>query len=350
MKHLIFYLLLVTIFFSCETEIKQTVNEVVDFDKPTQTLSKEQELTEIENDIKQNPNNHKGYVNRAIYRLNNNELDLAYEDVNRALKIAPEDVETNFTKARVLYNSAKMDMAVAFFERTLQLDSNHTGAMLKLAYINLAIPNLEEAVYYINRTLKVDKYLAEPYYLKGMYYELQGNIGYASSSYQTAIERNPDYYEAYLAQGDLHSKLDKPIAIDYYKSALRVKPNSIETWRTMGISYKDHNQFTEALVCFDTISTIDSTFEVAYFDAGVTYLAMCFDDNPKATNDSLLNIALAKFDRALHFNVNYVPAMYNRGLCYEEMGNKELARKEYKKALELEPNYELAVQGMNRLY
>ena len=85
-----------------------------------EVITKEQELINIENEIKLSPNNHKGYVNRAVYRLNNNELDLAYEDVNRALKIEPEDVETNFTKARVLYNSAKMDMAVAFFERTLK--------------------------------------------------------------------------------------------------------------------------------------------------------------------------------------------------------------------------------------
>lgn len=347
MKNLTLYLFLISIY-AC-TSSEEKIVDIVRVEEQVIPLTKEQELINIEDEIKQNPNNHKGYVTRAIYRLNNNELDLAYEDINRALKIAPEDIETNFTKSRVLYQSAKIDMAVAFLERTLQLDSNHKGSLLKLAYINLAIPNLEEAVYYINKALKVDKYLAEPYYLKGMYYELQGNVPLASSSYQTAIERNPDYYEAYLAQGDLHNRLDKPMAIDYYKSALKVRPNSIETWRTIGVSYKDHSQFIEALVCFDTINTIDSTFEVAYFDAGVTYLAMCFDNNPKAINDSLLNLALSKFDRALHFNMNYVSARYNRGVCMEEMGNKQLARKEYKKVLVLEPNYELAVQAMNRL-
>lgn len=349
MKKSIVYIFLVLALVSCTSTENETQEPVVELNNQEQVLTKEQQLLNIEEEIKQNPNNHIGYLNRALYWLNNKELDLAYEDINKAIKLSPEDAETNFAKAKILYYSSKMDMAVAFFERTLQLDSNHTGAMLKLAYINLAIPNLDEAVYYINRALKVDKYLAEPYYLKGMYYELQGNNALASSSYQTAIERNPDYYEAYLAQGDIHNRMDKPIAIDYYKSALRIKPNSIEAWRTMGLSYKDHNQFDDALICFDTITTIDSTFEVAYFDAGVTYLAMCYDNNPKATNDSLLNLALSRFDRALHFNVNYVPARYNRGLCFEEMGDKETARTEYKKVLELEPNYDLAVKGMNRL-
>jgi tetratricopeptide (TPR) repeat protein len=139
------------------------------------------------------------------------------------------------------------------------------------------------------------------------------------------------------------------LALQYFNSAIAVWPNSIEAWRAKGMSYYEHNDFEEAMVCFDTILSFDSTFEVAHFDIGRTLIDLCYEDNPKAKNDSLLNEAVASFDKALLINENYVPARYNRALCLEEQGKVDLAVVEYKAILASEANYEPAVKALNRL-
>ncbi len=334
-------------FISCNNEVEKPIDEIkVDSENITLTKSKIEELNEA---IIAQPNNYTVYINRANYFLQEGQIENAKKDADRALKINPNIAEVAYTKGAVLLKTGQVEMAVPFFEHAIELDSTYASPYLKLAYINLAKPNYDKSIALINKALKINQYMAEPYFLKGMWYESQEKFDLAASSYQTAIERNPDYFDAYLNQGVLHDRLNNPLALDYFKSAISIKPNSIEAWRLLALSYRDHNQFIEAIECFDSIISIDETFEVAYFDKGRTHLDLCYDNNHKEKNDSLLNVAISLFDKAISLNNNYVPARYNRGLCYEELGNEEEAKKEYKKVLELEPNYDLAVKGMNRL-
>ena len=346
MKHTFLFILSI-LFFSCNSE------EIVEHNPTNSAIKttdeKDAEITKIENYIIQNPNQSKGYLDRATYLLSKNNLKTAFEDIDKAMKIEPKNPEINYTKGLIYNKMGKIEMALPFFERTIQLDSLHTDANLKTAYIYLLAKNYEESLFFINRVIKKDKFLAEPYYLKGMWYENQEQNDLAISSYQTAVERNTNYYNAYLALGAIHDKLDNPLAIDYFNSAITIHPNSIEAWRGKGMSYFNHEEFEEAYICFDTILSIDSTFEVSYFDMGRTLIGMCYDKNTKQKNDSLLNQAILLFDKALGLNTNYIPARYNRGLCYETLGNKEIAKAEYTKILEIEENYDLAIKGLNRL-
>ena len=345
MKKIIFIVIVLS-FFSCKNEPVSKPNETVII---TETPKKETKLSEIENYIIQNPNNAKGYLDRATYFLNTNELETAFQDIDKALKIDNQNAEISHIKGMIYNKMGKIDLALPFFERAIQLDSTHIQANLKTAFIYLSAQNYEEALFFINTVIQQDKFLAEPYYLKGMWYENQGKNELAISSYQTATERNTNYYDAYLALGAIHDRIDNPLAIDYFNSALSIHPNSIEAWRGKGMSYFNHQELEKAYVCFDTILTIDSTFEVSYFDMGRTLIQMCYDQNTKQKNDSLLNEAIVNFDKALILNTNYIPARYNRGYCYETLGNKKEAKKEYKRILEIETNYELAIKGLNRL-
>ncbi|MEN8929211.1 MAG: tetratricopeptide repeat protein [Flavobacteriales bacterium] len=348
MKKLSFLLLIIS-FFSCKDEKKaETItNTFVQTESIDSTNIKQ--LMGIEKLIVQNPNSEQGYYQRAKYRMENNELEGAFLDINKAMKIAPKNAGINLIKGLIYIKKGELDKGIPFLERTIELDSLHTNGNLELAYYYLAAKNYDQSFALINKIIKKDKFLAKPYYLKGLWYEQKENDNLAISSYQTAVERNPGYYDAYLALGAIHNKLDDPIAIQYFNSAISIWPTSIEAWRARGMSHYEHNDFEDAILCFDTILSIDSTFEVSYFDMGRTLIDLCYDDNPKAKNDSLLSEAMANFDKALAINSNYVPARYNRALCLEETGNSELAAKEYKAILVSEPNYEPAVKALNRL-
>ena len=348
MKKFIVFLLSVTFLISCKEE-KPSTGTDVETNVSVDSVEVENSLTQIEQYIFSNPNSEKGYYELSNYYLNNNQPEDALKQINKALKIAPDDAEINYVKAETYVALNQIDKALPFLERTLELDSSHIGGSLDLAYYYLAGKNYEPSLKLINNTIKQNMYLARPYYLKGMWYEQQKKNELAISSYQTAIERDPNYYDAYLALGSIYNQMDNPLAIQYYNSALSIWPESIETWRLKGMSFYEHEDYEEAIICFDTILHFDSTFEVSYFDIGRTLINLCYDDNPEAKNDSLLNLAIHNFDKALSLNVNYVPAKFNRALCYETKGNYKLARAEYKAILELETNYEPAIKALNNL-
>ena len=64
-----------------------------------------------------------------------------------------------------------------------------------------------------------------------MAYETLENATLAASSYQTAIEVDPDYYDAYIHRGILADRLGEKEALDYYNSALSLEPKSVEAHR-----------------------------------------------------------------------------------------------------------------------
>jgi tetratricopeptide (TPR) repeat protein len=64
-------------------------------------------------------------------------------------------------------------------------------------------------------------------------------------------------------------------------------------------------------------------------------------NNPKAAVPYFLQAAAAK--------PGYVEAIYMSGLCNEQLGNKELALKDYSTAIKLDPNFTLAQSAFQRL-
>ncbi len=59
--------------------------------------------------------------------------------------------------------------------------------------------------------------------------------------------------------------------------------------------------------------------------------------------------AINYFNKAINFAPDYVEAYYNRGYCYELLGDHHNARADYQRALNIRTNYDLAIQGLNRL-
>jgi tetratricopeptide (TPR) repeat protein len=59
--------------------------------------------------------------------------------------------------------------------------------------------------------------------------------------------------------------------------------------------------------------------------------------------------AIAFFDSSLATKPDYVEAVYNKGYCYEKLNKSEKAREFYIQAKNMVTNYQLAIDGLNRL-
>jgi tetratricopeptide (TPR) repeat protein len=61
------------------------------------------------------------------------------------------------------------------------------------------------------------------------------------------------------------------------------------------------------------------------------------------------NKAITYFNQAVGLDDRYAEAFMNRGYCYEMLKDFGNAKADYEMVLKLIPNYEKAIEGMNRL-
>ena len=58
---------------------------------------------------------------------------------------------------------------------------------------------------------------------------------------------------------------------------------------------------------------------------------------------------LINYKKTIEINPEYIDAVYNRGFAYELLKDIKNSQMDYNRALELSPNYELAIEGLNRI-
>ena len=85
----------------------------------------------------------------------------------------------------------------------------------------------------LSDVLRINERTAEAYLIKGMAYETLENTTLAASSYQTAIEVDPDYYDAYIHRGILADRLGEKEALDYYNSGVIIRTK--RAWKLIEI-------------------------------------------------------------------------------------------------------------------
>ncbi len=202
----------------------------------------------------------------------------------------------------------------------------------------LALINRQHGVAfkYLNEALGRDKRLAEGYLLKGLTHLELKDTASARSSWLTAIEQDPNLYAAYLELG-LREK-DPLTAHRYFSNVLQLKPGHIEASYVRGMLLQEQGYTDSARQDYRNLlqnwpQHRDALFNMAY----MTMIDKNFEE------------AVKEYDKVIALNSADLPAILNRGLCYEMMGKVQEASADYRECLRLRKGYPQALQGINRL-
>jgi tetratricopeptide (TPR) repeat protein len=224
------------------------------------------------------------------------------------------------------------------------VDSLNPLAFVGLGRVYAYLDNAAKATMFLNQAQKINPHLAETYYLEGMiykddYYKTKREESWkrALSSFQTVVEQNPKHYNAYISMGVMHFERGNDIALDYFNSAIDVAPKSPEAWYNKGVFYQSKKDYERAKNIYREITSFDSLYPQAYYNQG--YLKLVVDKD----NDS----AIYFFEKSVDIDTMYFQAYNNLGLAYERTGDKELAKKYYRKALKINPDLELAKKNLD---
>lgn len=296
-------------------------------------------LAAINLKIREDINNPELYVERSDIYLEIGQTADAIDDLDRAFRIDSTNLKVLMAQADLFTRGGRIEASMRILERARKFHPEHSDLYVRMAELLLIGKNYKESLKYADLAVKYDIYNAKAYYIKAYNFLETGDTSRAISSFQTSIEQNPDYYDGYLQLGLLYSSLHNPLAIDYFNNALEVRPNDRDALYAKGMFQQNHDLLNEAMQTYTQAMKAHPDFREAYYNMG--YLHMFYLQ--------LYSEALKYFTQAIEADPQYYQAYYNRGYSFELMGDIGNAEKDYRKSLEIKPDYTMAAQGLERL-
>lgn len=288
--------------------------------------------------------------------MERHDYDNALKDGAKAYRLDSSNVEARFLYASALNNRAtrtvsEVMVAQDHFKVVVKRQPKNTKALVALASTYVFLDNYDLAFYYINEALRVDKRYRDAYIMKGTLYRKLGNAKLAKSSYQTAIDQDPDFFEAYIALGDLYLQDNDSVCLEYYITATQLRPNSIDAMYSLAYSYQrlaDSDKLTtqqrmqkseQALQMYRQMAKKDPNFSMSTFQQGWI----------KQFQQNDIDSAMIFYQNTLQKEPRFVEAWHNLGLCYEDQKNYPRALEAYGKALKYDPEFTLSKEAAERI-
>lgn len=297
------------------------------------------ELKAVNGELVEDPNNPDLYIKRAKIYLGLKEYNAALGDSKLAIKLDSSQASYYLNLVDVYY---AMNNTRSAKETLLAIEKkfpDNSEALLKLAELYYLVKQYQEAITYVNKSLRLDENQARAYHLKGNIYREIGDTAKAISSFQTAVEQDNAFADGYYDIAVMYAARKNPVALEYLNNALRVSPSHAQALYAKAKFYQDTEQYDVAISEYEKALTKLPGCETCAYNLGAIYLNIKKDYKK----------ALEQFSKAIAINPNYLEAYFARGYTYFLLGDKNAARAEYKMCLQLEPNNELAIEGLNQL-
>ncbi len=313
-------------------------------------------LDAVNEEIKKDSLNPFLYYKRAQLYEANNDFKSAATDMFLALTLDSLRPEFYLYAAELFKKTAEPQRGLALMQKAIRTDSMNTVFYVKaaeLAYIDTTVKgNYRIALDYLNAAIAKDPQNADIYFYKGTIFKEVGDTGKALSSFQTATELNPKFYNAYMQIGLLLKSRKDKNAEKYFDNAIKVsaKPEDAlyakaNLLKEEGVRLYDANkdaQATEKLSSaaeqFKKVIEVNYKNVEAYMGAGFCYYQM----------DSLEE-AYKYYEMATKIEPTYAGAYFSKGLCAEDLGRKKEAMALYQNCLNIDPNFKRAKEHLKKL-
>lgn len=282
------------------------------------------------------PDNVNILVKHGELALTNFKYDIAIADAAKAFRLDSSRQDTRMLYADAICNNpaiqnADITKAQFHYQKLIKKEPKNIRALVGMAMTYTLRQDFDNSFKYINRALKINPRYRNAYVLKGSNYRMLGNTKLAISSYETAVQQDPNFYGGYLMLGALYQYGKDPICIQYYITASQLQPNNPDCLYALAYAKEIFGQENDAKTIYRKMIRIDSTYYEAYFQLG--YI--------KQFTDSDLDSALYFYNAALDIEPRHIESYHNIGLIYEDKKDISKALLSYAKVLKYNPEFEL---------
>lgn len=338
-----YYLFIIGSFLWCLTSCNNDPEQKVTTEEaaiPTDTSELGKKIAELTTLVEANPDKASLLHQRAELYVEKKDMANALLDMQKVIALDTTVADYFVTLSDCHLAANQPGKAKAALEKCLSLDPKNKEGNMKLAELFFLARQYPNSIQHLNNVLKEDIHNPKAYFMKGMTFKEMGDTLKAISSFQTAIEQNPEYYDAFMQLAVVCAVKNNPLALQYFNGAVKLNARSEEALYGRAMWFQENMQdYDKAIQDYTSILQLNPDNKFAHFNLGYVHYQYL----------KVYSEAIKHYSNAINADPDYTEAVYNRGLAFETSGNIMAAKKDYERAIQLRPNYVLAQKGLQRV-
>ena len=307
---------------------------------------------------------------RAAIEAGRGNTDAANKDLKEALALAPSNVNSLLNYGSLQWKIGQKDGAQDTFSKVLELDPHNRTALSSLGYLARDKGDTKLAEAYFARAINAHPKDYTPYLALGDLYTAERNFHSAETNYENAYQRMPT--NPLIVAGGANAALEShnfDLAkrwLDRAKGKMNDSPQvsrERERYLTLKGDYAESAKLGYAVLQklpHDREGVDYLAYDLFYLGRYDEAMALVTKYDPILPNDKDLALiagnvhahngqsreALADFTRALERDPKMATGYVNRGFVFNDLRQAGNAAKDFKTALQLQPDYGEAHLGL----
>lgn len=302
-------------------------------------MDRNEKLLLLDAKIKKHPKDAELYYERGKVYIELQQVNDAINDFKKAISLDNKKVEYHTALGDAYFMNGDVGNSYSTLQAALKLDPNNLEALLKMGEISFYSKDYDRAIETLSKVTRLDENNRTALYMKAFIYKEKEDTANAVQLFRKVIDLYPDYEPAYEELGMLYASRKSILGEEYLNTALKLEPKNINARYGLAMLYQDVEMYDQAIDCYVKILEIDPTNKDAWHNRG--YIALVYDHD--------YDSAIEFFTKAIDTDNQFVEAHTNRGLAYEMKGDKTNARNCYQTALQINPQFEQAIEGLKRV-
>jgi len=195
-----------------------------------------------------------------------NKVDEALTELLLLSNIDPKNYRYLFQIAKIFFRKGSLEQAVIYLDRTIKVNPTHAESLSYLGMIMYHTNQIREAVLYLTKAIKCNPKNYKAYYYLGRVYRDGRDLPMAIT-YFTASQRSSEYkIRAFLQKGNCYREMREiENAIDEYKKGMASATSKdqnvlLATKYVLADLYESRGKLTEAIEQWEGIYKIDPNY------------------------------------------------------------------------------------------
>tara|TARA_B100000780_G_scaffold260400_1_gene212118 strand:+ start:23579 stop:24598 length:1020 start_codon:yes stop_codon:yes gene_type:complete len=309
-------------------------------------VEEKSEILQLSDKIKNNPTNTDFLLDRVVFNINKKNYESALFDINQCIKIDTLNSYFYFLAAQSYFEISKIDnlksdypkKALRFIEKSINIEDDNYKYYALYGEIQLAFGRYEQSIDLFNSSLEIEYNQTDVHHLMGYAFKNLDKTDIAINCFRNSINIDPLNVNSYLELGIIYQSNNDTIAIDYYNTILQIDSSDIIALYNMALFYQENMLYNKSLETYSRLLQFDSFNVNTHYNIGFIHMEL-----------KLFDLAVNNFADAIYSNSMFFEAYYARGICFETLGNIAQAEVDYRRSIEINPNYQYAIDALNRL-
>jgi tetratricopeptide (TPR) repeat protein len=332
-------------------------------------------LSVLDRAIALEPEAGEAYFTKGLLLLNLKRPTEAEEAMRSGIARSPDNAVGHYHLGRILLERAKVDEAMASFERAITANSSFEPAYLALASMHEARHEKDKAIAVLKKYLQnVNPRNREiRHQLVRIYVEAKDYQG-AKKELEDLIADDPSDLDAQLRMALIHGEQKEyPQAIERLNAILKVRPAELKVRDYLGYIYEESKDTQKALETYAFNVQLEPTFFEGHVHLGVLYyrlkkfpeatehLGRAIALNPKQPESYIVQglayLQLEQYDKSaevfldgIRNNPKNADLHFNLGTAYDKLNRFDDVVQAMETAIKLDPHHADALNYLGYSY